>query len=193
MSCFFTSGCCCTDLRRFTLVGVKSSTIPLSLPFSSRLFWTTCVLCFRDRNITMIGGLFSHIPNLCAKLVSLASMWFNPSSSLMITSTFSSQSFVVSRPLSGIAAPPPPPPPPPLTVATGSTKRDRVLSLLLSALTLSCCFLLVFSVVFLTELLFEMLLTSVDRFFSPASPSAWHSVFCSETKLVFLPSIFSTK
>ena len=52
---------------------------------------------------------------------------------------------------------------PPLAVAAGSTKPDRVLCLLLSALTLG--FLLVLSVVFPTELLFEVLLTSVDRFF----------------------------
>ena len=99
---FFTSGCCCTDLRRFMLVGVRSSTIPLPLHFSSPLFWITCVLCFRDRYFTMIGrGLFSRIPTLCAMLISVASMWFSPRSSLMIASTFSSQSFVVSRPLSG--------------------------------------------------------------------------------------------
>ena len=91
---FFTSGYCCTDLRRFMLVGVRSSTIPLPVPFSSRLFWITCVLCFRDRNFTMIGlGLFSRIPILCAMLISVASMWFNPRSSLMIASTFSSQFF----------------------------------------------------------------------------------------------------
>ena len=99
---FFTSGCCYTDFRHFMLVGVRSSTIPLPLPFSSRLFWITCVLCFRDRNFTMIGlGLFSRIPTLCAMLISVESMWFNPRSSLMIASTFSSQSFVVSRPLFG--------------------------------------------------------------------------------------------
>ena len=99
---FFTSGCCCMDLRRFMLVGVRSSTIPLPLPFSSRLFWITCILCFRDRNFTMIGlGLFSRTPTLCAMLISVASMRFNPRSSLIMASSFSSQSFVVSRPLSG--------------------------------------------------------------------------------------------
>ena len=52
---------------------------------------------------------------------------------------------------------------PPLATAAGSTNPDRVLCLLLSALTIG--FLLVLSVVFPTELLFEMLLTSVERFF----------------------------
>ena len=99
---FFNSWCCCTDLRRFMLVGVRSSAMPLPFPFSSRLFWITCVLCFRDINFTMIGlGLFSRIPTLCAMLIYVASMCFNPRYSLLITSTFSSQSSAVSRPLSG--------------------------------------------------------------------------------------------
>ena len=46
-------------------------------------------------------------------------------------------------------------PVPPLATAAGSTNPDRVLCLLLSALTLG--FLLVLSVVFPTELLFEVL------------------------------------
>ena len=38
---FFTSGCCCTDLRRSILMGVRSSIIPLPLSLKSLLFCIT--------------------------------------------------------------------------------------------------------------------------------------------------------